>query len=70
MVLHDAPTGKLQVVGTLNRRRNADNCVRYLLYYFASLLYLHAKHFRSCIGILKSSFVSSRYFWTTVEMGV
>ena len=31
MVLHDVPTGKLQIVGILNRRRNADNCVRYLL---------------------------------------
>ena len=28
IVLHDVPTGKLQVVGILNRRRNADNCVR------------------------------------------
>ena len=56
MVLHDVPTAKLQVVGILNRRRNADKlCVRYLLHYFASLirLYLHAKHFCTCIGILR-----------------
>ena len=40
MVLHDVPTAKLQVVGILNRRRNADKCVRYLLHYFASLMSL------------------------------
>ena len=28
MVLHDVPTGKLQIVGILNGRRNADYCVR------------------------------------------
>ena len=38
MVLHDVPTAKLQVVGILNRRRNADQCVRYLLHYFAPLI--------------------------------
>ena len=38
MVLHDVPTGKLQAVGVFNGRRNADNCVRYLLCYFASLV--------------------------------
>ena len=31
MVPHDAPTGKSQVVVVLNRRRNADIFVRYLL---------------------------------------
>ena len=31
MVLHDVPTGKFQVVGILNRRRNADSCARDLL---------------------------------------
>ena len=29
MVLHDVPTGKLQVVGILNSGRNADKCVRF-----------------------------------------
>ena len=28
IVLHDVRIGKLQVVGILNRRRNADYCVR------------------------------------------
>ena len=38
MVLYDVPTGKMQVVEVLNRRRNSDNCVRYLLHYFAFLI--------------------------------
>ena len=58
MVLHDVPTIKLQVVGIMNRRRNVDNCVRYLLYYLVIIfackvfLYLHRHS--------KSSFVPSR----------
>ena len=67
MVLHDLPTGKLQVVGVLNRRRNADKCVRYFASLFCifdlfaceDFLYLHRHS--------KSSFVPSRYFWTTVQ---
>ena len=69
MVLHDVPTVKLQVVGILNRRRNADKCVRYLLHYFASLIIFACKAFLYLHRHSKSSFVMSRYFWTTV-MGV
>ena len=54
MAPHDVPTGKLQLVGILNRRRNADNCVRYLLYYFASDIfdYICVQTFCTCIVIL------------------
>ena len=66
MVLHDVPTGNLQVVGILNRRRNADKCVRYLLHYFASLTIFACKAFLYLHQHYKSSFVPSRCFWTTV----
>ena len=66
MVLPDMPTGKLQVVGILNRRRNADNCVRYLLHYFAYLTIFAYKSFFVLHRHSKSSFVRSRYLWTTV----
>ena len=69
VVLHDVPTGKLKVVGILNRRRNADKCVRYLLHYFASLILFACKAFLYLHGHFKSSFVPSRVFWT-IGMGV
>ena len=69
IVLHDMPTGKLQVVGILNRRRNSDNCVRYFLQFFASLIIFACKAFLYLHRHSKSSNVLSRYYWTTV-MGV
>ena len=69
MVLHDEPTGKLQVVGILNRPRNVDKCVRHSLHYFACLIIFACKAFLYLHRHYKSSFVPSRYFWTTV-MGV
>ena len=65
MVLHDVPTGKLQVVDILNRRRNADNCVRYLRYYLAYLIRFARKTFLYLHRHSKNSCVPSRYFWTT-----
>ena len=62
MMLHDMPTGKLKVVGVLNRRRNTDNCVRYLLYYFAYLIIFACKAFMYLHRHSKSSFVPSKYF--------
>ena len=61
MVPHDVPTGKLQAVGILNRRRNADNCVRNLLYYFVSLIVFACRTFLYLHRHSKSSFVPSRY---------
>ena len=64
MVLHDVSTVKFQVVGMLNRRRNADNCVRYLLYFFAPLIIFTCKAFLYLHQHSKTSFVPSMYFWT------
>ena len=62
MVMNDVPTGKLQVVGILNCRRNADKRVRYLLHYFASLIIFACKAFLYLHRHSKSSIVPSRYF--------
>ena len=55
---------KLQVVGILNRRRDADNCVRRLPYFFAFLVILASTAFLYLQRHLKSSCVPSRSFWT------
>ena len=64
MALHDVLTGKLQVVDILNRRRDADNCVRRLPYFFASLVILASIAFLYLQRHSNSSCVPSRSFWT------
>ena len=54
MMLHDVPTGNLQVVGILNHRRNADNCVPGTL--FAVLFCMFGHICMQSIFVLASAF--------------